>query len=71
MKEKKLNLSRFCNSVEEQQAYLTVTLGLTDADISAEAYRLISFYAKHDVIEPSQEDFDAMMAALEASLINP
>jgi len=71
MNEKKLNLARFCASTEEQQAYLTVTLGLTAADISAEASRLIGVYEKHDVIEPSQEDFDAMMAELEATRLVP
>jgi len=66
-KTKKLNLDKFCKRVEEQHAYLTTTLGLTDAEISEEASRLIDNYEKDDVVEPSQEVFDAYIAALEAN----
>ena len=66
-KTKNLDIEKFCKSVEEQHAYLTTTLKLTDAEISEAASRLIGDYEKDDVVEPSQEAFDAYLAALEAN----
>ncbi len=57
---------RFCKSMAEQYAYLTGTLGLTDADITTAASSIVAPYPNHDVIELEAEDYDALRASLKA-----